>query len=437
MNERRPDIRTYSSTDSTARTPDIGANISADTRADAQSRSWLKAFFFLLTGLVIFTLAIAAPLSGLWLYLCGELGVDRAVQAQSRGFALFGSTMDRSSADTLAYKLALYESRKPQVVLAGSAGMGSLRSTVFLRPMVNMAGTASSLSQLRASLDAMLARHKPDVVLLALDFWWFSAAWEKNPFAQPKPLVSPYAYSMDTLRMPWRMLLQGGISLPQFLFLSFQEARFGIRAQFADTGYGPDGSFYATSTITARHSEDAGFARTLDRQKRHAGEFATQESLSQAHLDALADIYFRLRGRGIVPVVFLSPVAGPVLDAMKAEETLYPHLFALRAALAERGIEVADTIDARYLRASECEFLDGTHAGEVISLRILNELTRSWSGLLPYLNMEALNRSVSEWKNHAAVGSPFLPHVLETDFLRLSCVKRTGPARGMQPVPSW
>lgn len=408
-----------------------------DISMDTQARSWLKAFFLLLAGLVIFTLAIAAPLSGLWLYLCGELGVDRAVQAQSRGFALFGSTLDRSSADTLTYKLALYEAAKPQVVLAGSAGMGSLRSTVFMRPMVNMAGTASSLSELRASLDAMLARHKPDVVLLALDFWWFSSAWEKNPFAQPKPLSSPYGYSMDTLRMPWRMLLQGGISLPQFLFLSFQEARFGVRAQFEDTGYGPDGSFYATSVITAQHSRDAGFARTLDRQKRHAAEFATQESLSQAHLDALADIYFRLRGRGIVPVVFLSPVAGPVLDALKAEEKLYPHVFALRQALAERGIEVANTIDARYLRASPCEFLDGTHAGEVITLRIMGELTRVWNGLLPYLNMETLNRSVNEWKDHAAVGSPFLPHAIEKDFLQLNCVKRTGPAQGMQPMPGW
>ena len=362
------------------------------------TRSWLKAFFLLLAGLVAVALLVAAPLSGLWLYLSGELAVDRAVQAQSRGFALFGSTVGRNANATLEYKLDLY------------------------------AGTANSLSSLRASLDAMLALHKPDVVLLALDFWWFSSAWEKNPFAQDPREPSPFSYTMDTLRLPWRMLLQGDISLPQFMFMSFQEARFGIRAQFDDTGYGSDGSFYATSIITAKRAPDAGFARTLDRQRRHIGEFAPQKALSQAHLDALADIYFRLRGRGIVPVVFLSPLPGELLDALKKEEALYPHLFSLRQALAERGIELANTVDARYFSASSCEFVDGTHAGEVAALRITNELTRVWNGLLPYINMEALNRAINEWKGHAAVASPFLPRVLEEDFLQLGCVKRTGPA---------
>ena len=375
------------------------------------TRSWLKAFFLLLAGLVAVALLVAAPLSGLWLYLSGELAVDRAVQAQSRGFALFGSTVGRNANATLEYKLDLY------------------KDTMFLRPMLNMAGTANSLSSLRASLDAMLALHKPDVVLLALDFWWFSSAWEKNPFAQDPREPSPFSYTMDTLRLPWRMLLQGDISLPQFMFMSFQEARFGIRAQFDDTGYGSDGSFYATSIITAKRAPDAGFARTLDRQRRHIGEFAPQKALSQAHLDALADIYFRLRGRGIVPVVFLSPLPGELLDALKKEEALYPHLFSLRQALAERGIELANTVDARYFSASSCEFVDGTHAGEVAALRITNELTRVWNGLLPYINMEALNRAINEWKDHAAVASPFLPRVIEEDFLQLGCVKRTGPAR--------
>lgn len=393
------------------------------------TRSWLKAFFLLLSGLVAVALLVAAPLSGLWLYLSGELAVDRAVQAQSRGFALFGSTVGRNANATLEYKLDLYKTKRPQIVLAGSAGMGSLKDTMFLRPMLNMAGTANSLSSLRASLDAMLALHKPDVVLLALDFWWFSSAWEKNPFAQDPREPSPFSYTMDTLRLPWRMLLQGDISLPQFMFMSFQEARFGIRAQFDDTGYGSDGSFYATSIITAKRAPDAGFARTLDRQRRHIGEFAPQKALSQAHLDALADIYFRLRGRGIVPVVFLSPLPGELLDALKTEEALYPHLFSLRQALAERGIELANTVDARYFSASSCEFVDGTHAGEVAALRITNELTRVWNGLLPYINMEALNRAINEWKDHAAVASPFLPRVIEEDFLQLGCVKRTGPAR--------
>ena len=392
---------------------------------DSVARTWLRRFFFILALLLALALLVASPIGGLWLYLSGDLGVERAVRTQTRTFALFGSGLTRTAADVLEYKLALYAAKKPHIVLAGSAGMGSLRDSAFVRPMLNMAGTADSLSSLRASLDAMLQIHKPQVILLALDFWWFSPAWEKNPFALPqKKQASAYNMSPQALRLPWQSLLQGNISLPQFLFLGFRENRFGMRAQFASDGYGPDGSLYATSTIATPLARDAGFARTLDRQRRHIGEFIPQEALSTAHLDALADIYFRLRGRGIVPVVFLAPVAGPVLDAMKAEEGLYPHLFRLKSALAERGIELVDTSDPRYFGSSSCEFLDGMHSGEVTALRIVRELTSSWNGLLSFLNMEQCNRLLTEWKGHAAIQQPLLGTFWEQDFLGLQCLKR-------------
>ena len=394
-----------------------------------QERSWLKTFFLLLAIFLALTLLLAAPLSGLWLYLSGDVAVGRAVEAQRQSFALFGSSLNTTPASNLEYKLALYKARQPAVVVAGSAGMESLRDTVFLRPMTNMAGTADSLSSLRESLDAMLAVHKPEAVLLAVDWWWFSPAWEANPFARHVRTASPYGYGLDNLRLPWRLLLQGKINLGQFLFLGFSEGRYGAPAQFEATGLGPDGSLHPTSTLVSARSADAHFARTLDRISRRADEFAACETLSQAHLDALADIYFRLRGRGVVPIIFLSPMAGPVLDALKENEALYPHLFKLREALASRGIEMVNTIDPGYFGSGPCEFLDGSRIGEIGSLRILSELTRVWDGLLPMVDMERLNRALIEWKDHAAMQSPSLPGIVERDFLNLSCMKRTGLAQ--------
>lgn len=398
-----------------------------------QERSWLKTFFLLLAIFLALALLLAAPVSGLWLYMSGDVAVGRAVEAQEKSFALFGSSLNKTTASNLEYKLALYRAKKPVVVVAGSAGMESLRDTVFLRPMVNMAGTADSLSTLRESLDAMLAIHKPAAVILAVDWWWFSPAWEKDPFARHPKAQSPYEYSLDNLRLPWRLFLQGQINLGQFLFLGFSEGRYGAHAQFDAAGLGPDGSRHSTKTLVSSRSEDAEFARTLDRRARHVEEFATCETLSQPHLDALADIYFRLRGRGVVPIIFISPMAGPVLESVKEEEALYPHLFKLREALASRGIEMANTLDPAYFGAGPCEFLDGTHIGEIGALRILSELTRAWNDLLPMVDMERMNRAIAEWKDHAAMQSPYLPGIIERDFLNLSCVKRTGLAQ--TPIP--
>ncbi|MDO5537024.1 MAG: hypothetical protein Q4F72_05815 [Desulfovibrionaceae bacterium] len=401
--------------------------------ADAAAGRWLRRFFLLLALLAALTLLIAMPVSGLWLYRSGDLAVNRAVEAQSAGFALYGTGLDGTAAGRTdagsgigeVYKLALYRAREPQIVLAGSSGMGMLRDSVFSRPMVNMAGTASSLSTLRESLDAMLAEHRPDVVLLALDFWWFSDAWEADPFVRRTTERQAPGMSPEALRMPLQSLLQGKIGLGQFLFMGFRDNRYGMRAQFADEGYGPDGSWYAGAGLSEPRAADAGFMRTLDRVRRQIGEFAPQKSVSTAHLDAFADIYFRLRGRGITPLVFLAPLPGPVLDEMKKNEAAWPHLFNLRRELEARGIPMTDTSDPRYLDADSCEFLDGLHGGEVAAIRILRDLTSSWNGLLSYVNMEQCNRLIAEWKGHASIRYEQVKDIWESDFLELGCLKKT------------
>ncbi len=391
---------------------------------DRAAGSWLKRFFIVLTFLAALGLVVALPIAGAWLYLSGDVGVGRAVAAQKQEFALYGSGLSTRGTDDLPYKLTLYEARQPVVVLAGSAGMAAARQSIFTKPMINMCGTADSISTLRQGLDEMLARHKPDVILLALDFWWFSTAWETDPFDRSHLSLTPRGSTLEALRMPIRNLMEGRISLSQFLFLDFSNNRYGIRAQFHQSGWGPDGSWYAGDALTLR-SEDTGFKRTLDRVRRQTGEFAPQSRVSAAHLDAFADIYFRLRGRGVTPLVFLAPLPGPVLDALQERAAEYPHLYNLLHELEIRGIPLMNSYDPRYIDGNACEFLDGLHAGEVTAARILRELCSAWNGLLGYIDMERVHRVITEWKGHAAVTSDVTRNILETDFLGLGCVKRT------------
>ncbi len=391
---------------------------------DAVAGRWLKRFFVILAGLAGLGLALALPAAGIWLYQSGDLAAARAAEAQQQGFALYGPGLSRSGTDDLAYKLELYRARKPQVAAAGSAGLSPLRDDVFSRPMVNMCGTADSLSSLRRSLDAMLAVHTPEVVLLAVDFWWFSTAWEADPFARGGEAPSLPGLSPRALRMPVEDLVKGDISLPQFLFMDFRDDRYGTRAQFHDAGWGPDGSWHMGDALELR-SADAGFRRTLDRVRRQIGEFAPQSALSPAHLDAFADIYFRLRGRGVTPMVCIAPLAGPVLDAMKERAADYPHLYGLRRELEARGIPVMDTSDPRYIDGSACEFIDGVHGGEVTAVRLLRDLCSNWNGLLAFVDMEKVNRLLTEWKGHAAVRQPHDGDRWETDFLALGGRRRS------------
>mgnify|MGYP000158713286 FL=1 len=219
--------------------------------------AFLKRFFALLLGLVLAACLLVVPYTCWWLHSSGDLAVERAVKNQAAGrFALFGSGV---SQDFVDYKLQLYAAVKPQVVALGSSRVMQFRGAYFRRPFLNVGGTAGNLPVLRSTLDAMLRLHRPEAVILGLDFWWFMPRWNPDPFKEEPPTSGSYVYNLDSLKKPWTWLLEGKISwrdllgpvLPRSLG-GFRDDRYGIMAQQTDDGFGSDGSWYYTGEITGQ-----------------------------------------------------------------------------------------------------------------------------------------------------------------------------------------
>ena len=391
--------------------------------------AWTKRVLALCCMLLALALALGAPFSFAWLYQSGDLAVERAAEAQQEGFALYGPGWGLMKRQELAYKLRLLEARRPAVLVLGSASAGQFRQPLFTRPAVNMAGTASSLPELAAVLDLALAVHRPEVVLIGIDFWWFSPAWDAEPLRRAEISPEGAGYLDGVLRRPWQWLLQGRISLKQCLsplWLGMRRDRFGAQAQCLGDGFGPDGSWYPFSRLKGAPPAESGFSGALRRQQARIGEFAPcPEGPGQAHVDAFADVYYRIKGRGMLPVVYLSPLASPLYARLKADPGAYSHLFALRQALAARGIEVIDATAPEALGIGDCEFLDAFRMGEVASCRLLREFASSRSELLAYVDMERVSRTLNEWQGHAFVRDERADPGFETDFLGLGCRKRT------------
>ena len=388
--------------------------------------AWLRRFFLLLGALAAVGIGLLLPYSFWWIFMCGDVAVERAVAMQAGGkFAIFGSGV---SQDFVDYKLRLYAAVKPEIAVVGSSRVMQFRGSCFRRPFVNVGGTAGNLSVLRSTIDAMLRIHRPKVVILGLDFWWFSAGWQRDPFAPEPPTDGSYIYDQETLKAPWKWLLEGKIGWGDFfapLTGAFREDRFGIMAQRGDDGFASDGSWHYTSELTGRQRPfDYQFGDTLKQVRYGIKAFAPAPVLSEAHLDAFAEIYCRLKSRGIQTYVFLAPLSAAVLDAMRERRKAYPHLFDLHAALMERGIDVMDFTDPRRFGSSDCEFVDGFHGGEVTYTRILRDLADRYHALTEYVDVERVNRTLKEWKGHASVYDGRVTALPEVDFMNFSCPKR-------------
>lgn len=396
--------------------------------------AYLRRYFKTLLLLALAGGVLLVPYTWWWLHESGDVAVERAVAEQARGgFALFGSGV---SQDFVEYKLRLYAAVKPDIAAVGSSRVMQFRAACFRRPFLNMGGVAGNLSVLRSTLDAMLRTHRPQAVILGLDFWWFMPQWEARPFKETPPTSGSYTYSFESLKKPWSWLLDGKISLSELAApllglwgQGFRAGRYGIMAQQTDDGFGSDGSWYYTAEITGQKRPfDYQFSDTLNQIRHGIKAFyraeARREGPNPEHLDAFAEIYCRLKARGIQTFVFIAPLSGRALTALREHQEAYPHLFALREALLARGIDVLDFTDPRLFASGDCEFVDGFHGGEVTYARLLRAMADRWPALLSYVNMERLNAVIRDWQGHALVPDERLTSLPETDFMRFGCPKR-------------
>lgn len=400
-----------------------------------QPAMFIRFFLLTLLALVMFLICFVAPYSCWWLHASGDLAVERVVESQSCGkFTIFGSGV---SQDFVDYKLQLYSEVKPEIVAIGSSRVMQFRGAYFRKTFLNMGGVAGNLAVLRSTIDAMLKVHKPEAVILGLDFWWFMPQWEKKPFDEISPTSGSYNLGLESIKKPWIWLLEGKIDLVDLakpllglIGHGFRDDRHGIMAQQTDDGFGPDGSWYYTADITGqKHPFDYKFVDTLTQV--HYGIKAFYRSTTGAegpnpeHLDALSEIVCRLRSRGIKTFIFIPPLSERVLALMRDQASGYGHLFNLRASLQERGINALDCTNPKLYGSGDCEFIDGFHGGEVAYVRIIRQLVDFSPALLDYVNMEKILSAIRDWSGFCLVPNPLLTSRPEIDFMGFGCQKNS------------
>lgn len=400
----------------------------------ANVSAYVSRFFASVAILTAVALGVGAPWSFLWLYGSGDVAVERVAERQAAGdFVIFGSGVSQEFSE---YKLKLYEKIKPEIIAVGSSRVMQFRGAWFRKPFLNMGGVAGNLGVLRASLNELMALSRPRAVIIGVDFWWFLPQWEKDPEEKIEIERGGYNYGLENLKRPWLWLLEGKISLKEFVAPAlgafgegFRADRFGVMAQQTSDGFGPDGSWYYTAEICGLKTPyDYQFRDTLKMVERgvkafyHAGE--NQNGPDENFVDVFADICCRLKSRGVEVYVFIPPLSERVVAAMRERPKAYAHLFALREALLKRGVDALDFSDPRSLASNDCEFVDGFHGGEVTYARALRQLAERWPSLLEYVNMERLDAAIRDWSGHAMIPDERVSRAREIDFMKFNCPKR-------------
>lgn len=392
-------------------------------------RRYLAVYLLVLAGLLV-TMLVPAKLVLAYLDRMGEYGSAEAATQQLASLpnrCLFGSAVRQNN---FAYKLALFDAVRPDVVAVGSSRVMQFRQDMFKERFLNLGGAFETLWEGEAFIDKLLERHVPKLVLLGIDVWWFNPSYRGNRkgFFIVKEDASPSPVSKMILAGNW--LRQGKIGWREIADPSWvggrRDCHMGIQARKTLQGFAPDGSYvyagYATGIVA---SPDVGFRDTLSRIADGSRRFETSHILSEDALQRFLRLVATLEQRGVSVVLFFPPFAEPVNEAMREKGgDGYGYIGKLREALEKAGLEVADFQNTAGLGANDCEFIDGFHGGDVVYARILKALAMR-GPLSAWVDPVGIDRYLAN-AGRAMARDDRVTERPEVDFLKLSCTKPAG-----------
>lgn len=371
------------------------------------------------TGLILPILIITALCLGArhLLVASGEyIDLANIAASQQENGGLYGSALHQR---VFYYKQQLYRLRKPKIVALGSSRVLQIRASSFKQSFVNL-GSMSDLDEaLEMARDTLLI-HKPEFVMIGVDFWWFHPDAGKTLTERSPEYVTPEI--ADFIKLPlW--LIHGKIAFKDIAKIqNATSPDFGVSARTRGDGYTADGSWHYTSILAGTSpADDPKFGVSLGKIAKGEKIFAHADKMNMRQLRKLAELITLYRTEEIAVVVFLPPMAPDAIAAMR-DSKKYGYIDQSRMILQkmaeEGGFPFFDFHDPMSTGIPACEFIDGHHGGVIAYQRQLLAMALGNPDLAPYVDLAKTAWHIEAFKGQADVISG------EKDFLQIGCVKK-------------
>jgi hypothetical protein len=354
------------------------------------------------------------------------------VKIQHAKNAIYGTALNQN---TFAYKIELVRHAKPKIIALGSSRILEVREEFFNTPFVNCGGAMNNLEEGKVFLVELFRYHKPEILLLGLDFWWFSDLFsQRETFDYHRNTGADL--TLDKLIKPYDFLISSKISPRDYLQILLLKNdknhitnynNLGFTAIKRSDGFRKDGSYLYASTISGFAPEGQriiGFNDRLDPKRRF--EFGV--NISHKRLTALSEIIKLCIDNNVAPVIIIPPVSSVIYQRMFSQQEKYGYVLRFQEYVKSLPVESYDFHDIKKVESTDCECIDGFHIGDVayqkILLKILNQ--NPSSVIRNYLNISLMERMVRE--NDGKVMTIFEAdrgkfNFREIDFLKLGCRK--------------
>jgi hypothetical protein len=318
-----------------------------------------------------------------------------------------------------AFRQKLYERLAPKAVAIGSPRIDQMQAEDFSVPFANLGG-AESLDDVMHFCTSLFEQSKPELLFLAIDFWWFRSGADTAQTA-----IAENAGVADILKVAsWYMTgeLQGNDTK---IILADTSPNIGIRGILDGDGYDRNGAYIHASLLAGKTpAPDAKFDASLNDIAQGRKIFTWGDNIDPAAWQKFIALLDFLQQQNITTILLLPPVAPKVLDAMAASDK-YGYVEGLRLKISETAaayhLALFDDQDIRFAEGSDCEFISGTQGGAVIYKRVLLDMAVKDARVREKLNLPGIGWGIEHFKGQASTRAG------EKDFLNLGCKKTATP----------
>lgn len=322
------------------------------------------------------------------------------------------------------YKKILYDIEAPDVISLGSSRAMQFRTTYFNENFLNMGGIVNNIKKFEEVSNEMLSRHIPKTIFLTLDFWWFHEdarikVYEKNVGIQQR-----WTGTLQSIFLPLMWFFEGKINITQYYkLLNLKDnCHIGLTAIVRNEGFEHDGSyFYGDRYIKSRGGQ---FQQEIDRIKSSKREFKHGTHIQKEVFSKFLEVVKKWQDYGVDLYIIIAPVSPQVESYMKNYN--YQFINKLYDNLLENFDKkyVYNFHSATKIDSPNCEFIDGTHLGDIANIRMLKKIYQN--NPIDSINIKAINQALQTEENrtiHSANLDRYMHNKKEIDFLELGCLK--------------
>lgn len=370
-------------------------------------------------GLVLPLIIVFLILEGGYFFLKSAqeyASLSTIVDHQKKTDGLFGPALSNR---TFHYKKTLFKNQTPpaKIITIGSSRVLQFRGEDFKSPFVNMGGM-SGLGEVQRMLQQIIPSENINTVILGIDFWWFNKATPNPPvFKQNRDAPN---LKVDDLLKPYSWFFTGKLGFKDIgNILGQNTPHIGMTAAVRQKGFDQYGSYHYTPILNGTiKPDDPKFQSSIKRINNGEKVFTHGDSIDEDVWQNFLRLVAWVKSHDINLIAFMPPLAPQVIDAM-ADTGDYVYIDQLRSRLKQMDIEYYDFHDLRFAGASDCEFIDGIHGGDIVFRRaLLHMAARSQTGLAQDVKLSAIALTIQERSGFA---SAHITH--EVDFLDIGCTK--------------